>query len=262
MSENGNDSLARWKPSEDDIRKLMQSNQQFFEPLTKQVQKLYGVIEKKVTHFRNLNKVLLKYNWFYSFSIPEECYNEIVDAYNSGEDIENKINSFFVRYFTKDNYSALEKMVKEWNNNPYFKTRMEIINDCVRTLKNEKPGYNPSNVVLPPLIAQIDGIMTDFIEKEGFKFDKTKKKWISPDGEEISVKKAYQSIKTDLDSISEYPNTILLNVLFQSAFHGDELQVLPSFSRHKIMHGESIDYGNIENVIRAFLILEFLSCLE
>lgn len=262
MSKKEKDSLARWKPSREDIRKLMQSNQHFFENLTKQFQKTYKSIVKKVTNFRNLNTVLLKYNWFYSFSIPEECYEEIVNAYNSGEDIENKINSFFVNYFTKDNYSALLEMVKEWDNNPYFKTRMEIINDCVRTLKNKKPGYNPSNVVLPTLIAQIDGIMTDFIEKKGFKFDRTKKKWISPDGEELSVKKAYRSIKTDLDSISEYPNTILLNVLFQSAFHGDELKVLPSFSRHKIMHGESIDYGKTENVIRIFLILDFLSCLE
>jgi hypothetical protein len=153
-------------------------------------------------------------------------------------------------------------MVSEWDKNPFFKPRMEIINDCVQTLKNAKPGYNPSNVVLPVLIAQIDGIITDFIKKHDFKFDRSSRKWKSPSGEILGLKSAYKSIETDFDSISEYPNSILLDILFQTAYPGDELKKLPSFSRHKIMHGESLDYGKIENVIRAFLILDFLSYLE
>jgi len=262
MQKKESNSKSPWKPSEKDVTTFIQSSQQFFETVTKHIQIAYKSIEKTVIAFHNLNKILIKYNWFYSFSIPQDCYQEIIRAYNKGEDVENKINSIFVNYFTKDDYSALNEMVKEWNTNPLFKPRMGIINDCVQTLKLGKPGYNPSNVIVPALIAQIDGIITDFIEKKGFNFDKTKKKWISPEGEEFSVKKAFKSIKTDLDSITEYPNTILLNVLFQSAFHGDDLKVLPSFSRHKIMHGESIDYGKIENVIRIFLILDFLSHLE
>ena len=262
MPEKENDSKTPREPPNSYLSEWYRSNQKFFDSLRKQLQDTYRAIQKTVTHFHNLNKVLLKYNWFYSFNIPQECYQEIVDAYNSGIDVEKKINSFFVNYFTKDNYSALDDMVNEWHKNDLFKPRMDIINDCVQTLKFERLGYNPSNVVLPALIAQIDGIITDFIEKKGFKFDKKRRGWIDPNGNELSVKTAYKSINTDFDSISEYPNTILFDVLFQSAFHGDELKILPSFSRHKIMHGESINYGEIENVIRAFMILDFLSYLE
>jgi len=34
------------------------------------------------------------------------------------------------------------------------------------------------------------------------------------------------------------------------------------FSRHKIMHGEDLQFGTIDNVIRAFLLLDFLANLK
>jgi len=52
---------------------------------------------------------------------------------------------------------------------------------------------------------------------------------------------------------------IINDGLFQQAFHG-EGQKNPSFlSRHKILHGENIEYGTLENAIKLFLILNYLS---
>lgn len=40
----------------------------------------------------------------------------------------------------------------------------------------------------------------------------------------------------------------------------ERLQI--TFNRHKIMHGEYLKYGRIDNTIRAFLILDFLATLS
>jgi hypothetical protein len=243
-----------------------QSNPSIFDTFVKVTQKAQLSLKRFRTTIDSLNKILKDYNWFYSFSLPDECYGEIIEIQNAGVDVESKINQVFINHFSQNNFSTLETMVKEWNDNSIFRPRMEIINDCVLTLKNIKPGYNPSNVVLPALIAQIDGILMDFIEKHGFKFhkkiQKKRNKWQSPSGEILDLNEAYKSIDTDFEMISECSNFLLLNVLFQTAYHGDELKNLPTFSRHKIMHGESIEYGKMENVIRALLILDFLSYLE
>jgi len=52
---------------------------------------------------------------------------------------------------------------------------------------------------------------------------------------------------------------LALHVLFKKATPG-ELDVSPLvFNRHKILHGECTDYGTVENVTRALLVLDFLS---
>lgn len=249
-------------PQIDFYQLWLRSNQKIFDNLTKPFQNLQESLKKYETSVQNLNRFLIEYNWFFSFSLPEECYGKFIIIKNEGIDVEQRINQVFVRYISQNNYQTLKEMIDEWDKNTLFKPRMEIIKDCLLTLKNISSGYNPSNVVLPVLIAQIDGILMDFIKKHGFTFDRRSKKWKSPSGEIFDLKKAYTSVEADFEFISEFSNDLLLNVLFQNAYHGDELKNLPTFNRHKILHGESIDYGKLENIIRAFLILDFLSYLE
>jgi len=44
---------------------------------------------------------------------------------------------------------------------------MKILKDCVHGLRNARRGCNSSNFVLPALIAQIDGIQQEYMEKHG-----------------------------------------------------------------------------------------------
>lgn len=69
-----------------------------------------------------------------------------------------------------------------------------------------------------------------------------------------------QNIMTE--SMLELTNYIFFEVLFQSAYHDQPLGNPYTFSRHKIMHGEFLTYGRKDNVIRAFLILDFLAALK
>ena len=57
-------------------------------------------------------------------------------------------------------------------------------------------------------------------------------------------------------------NEIFLNILFQIAYPGKPLKTPFTFNRHKIIHGEYLKYGRIDNTIRAFLILDFLATLS
>jgi len=61
------------------------------------------------------------------------------------------------------------------------------------------------------------------------------------------------------DVFSSITNDIILDVLFAKVYPGESIKTPINFSRHKIMHDEWLDYGTKYNVIRTFLILDFLN---
>jgi hypothetical protein len=118
-------------------------------------------------------------------------------------------------------------------------------------MRNAKDKCNPSNFVIPTLIAQIDGIRIEFMDQNGLSFwtkDKVWKRWFEG--------------QTSNQELLDLANDIFLNILFQKSQPGKPLETPFTFSRHKIMHGEYLRYGRIDNTIRAFLILDFLATLS
>ncbi len=102
----------------------------------------------------------------------------------------------------------------------------------------------------PPLLAQIDGIFSQILEKNGIDIKKLrgygeKKNKFSQIDRKI--------IDEELQNLIE---DIFLNILFERAEYGN--MTTYSFNRHKILHGEYLRYGRKDNVLRAFLILDFL----
>lgn len=63
-------------------------------------------------------------------------------------------------------------MVDKWSNNPLFKRRIKIIKDCVNIMKVSGNDINYSNLVVPTLIAQIDGIQNEFMKLNGFQINR------------------------------------------------------------------------------------------
>ena len=140
---------------------------------------------------------------------------------------------------------------------------MKIFRSCVKTLKRAKPKDNPSNVVIPVLIAQIDGIMNEIIKKYNITYDQQNKVHIDIFGNQSkSQKEAERKLIGYLNQYSPEGQYLLLEVLFQKAYPGQSLDIPTTFSRHKILHGEDINYGRKTHTIRAFLILYFLHYLE
>ena len=162
------------------------------------------------------------------------------------------MNRLFVDYFSSGNFRNLENLVNGWKANKIFRPRMKIFRDCVFIMRNTKgKKHNPSNVVLPTLIAQIDGIRIKFMNQHGLSFNSKQRVW-----------KNFYKTQTSNQKLLSLANDIFLNLLFQTSQAGQPLKVPFIFNRHKIMHGEYIRYGSISNAIRAFLILDFLATVS
>jgi hypothetical protein len=236
-------------------QKWLDKNKTIFENFEKFWDKFYVIykISKSVAI-----PILKKYKWFISPSMPTSFIYEAVEIGRRKGNNFWSMNKLFVRYFSKNNFKNLKNLIEGWKNNNIFKPRMKILRDCISTLKSVKRPGNPSNLVISTLIAQIDGIQTEFMKQSGLHYDTIKRRWRDGSGKIIDKKKWLKS-QTLNSELLDIANDVLLNILFQGANPGEPLKTPFIFNRHKILHGEYLRYGRIDNTIRAFLILDFLS---
>lgn len=215
----------------------------------------FGINERVAT------KLLSKYKLFLSPSVDIRLFQEMARIAEKKGNRKAEINQLLVRYFFGNNYRDLEKLIRSWGKNELFRPRIKILRDCLIALMATGKGYNPSNVVLPTLIAQIDGISQCYMEKKGYSYVviTTKKHrrmgWVDINGTPAQWKEVYVS-NTKEHKYLTAACEIFINVLFESSTRGS--RSLITFNRHKIVHGEYTQYGRIDNVIRAFLVLDFL----
>jgi hypothetical protein len=203
-------------------------------------------------------QVLRQYKWLVTPSLPLTLVFEAARIGGKAAGRRKEMNGLFVGYFSSNAFANLAELVEGWCQNPIFQPRMKIFRDCVQTLRHAARGYNPSNVVVPTLIAQIDGIQTEFMRGRGLTFHIHSKKWRGKDGTPIDKDgwlRRYISNHKILDAAAE----LYFDVLFQRALPGEPLQTPFTLSRHKIMHGEQVKYGRIDNAIRLFLALDLLA---
>ena len=206
-------------------------------------------------------QILRKYKWFVTPSLPLSLIFEVVKIGAKKGNQRNAVNRLFFDYFSSKNYKNLKRLVEEWQTNKIFKPRMKIFKDCVSVIRNAKGKYNPSTIVLPTLIAQIDGIQKEFMKQNGLYFDLSKRRWIDKKGNDVNWKKWFRA-QTSTQELLDLANDIFLSILFHESQPGKPLETPFTFNRHKIMHGEFLRYGRIDNTIRAFLILDFLAILS
>lgn len=201
-------------------------------------------------------KCLKKYNWFISPNMDIPIVYEIMEVCNSSSEHKQKeINNIFVNYFLENNYKKLDGMVDKWSTNPLFKRRIKIIKDCVNIMKVSGNDINYSNLVVPTLIAQIDGIQKEFMKLNGFQINRHG--FIDSEGNKIDKNNYFRKLTSD-NEFFDSMNDFFLDVLFQTAHPGEKCKSL-HFSRHKILHGEITNYGQKVFTIRCFMILDFLS---
>jgi len=175
------------------------------------------------------------------------------------------INRLFIDYFSDNNWRNLEVMVKRWKKNHLLGKRHKILADCVETLKHiSSKRINVANVILPTLITQIDGAITDYLSSKNIQWetiydDKVDRKTgkVSSKGRKTQLRKAKRKVLSD--KLDDLANDIFLNILFQKSQPGKPLETPFNFNRHKIIHGEITKYGRNTYMIRAFMILDMLA---
>jgi len=223
--------------------------------------KFWPTFEESNIAKQEAGQILKKYKWLLSLHLPSSFIFKVAKIGRKKGNQRRAMNRLFVDYFSSGDFTNLSTLVDRWEKIAIFKPRMKIFRDCVSALINAKGNSNPSNFVLPTLIAQIDGIQTEFMKQNGLSFDPKARKWKDKKGIPINQKAWFKS-QTSNQRWLDLANDIFLNILFQKSLPGEPLETPFTFNRHKIMHGEYLKYGRIDNTIRAFLILDFLAALS
>lgn len=231
-------------------------------------------LEKIRVTAEEADEILKKYKWLISPSLPLDFTSRVIKINN---DITipktskyHQINKEFVAYLSGDNYTNLQDIINSWDKNQLFKPRMKIFRDSLELLKKSQKRVNTNNFIIPTLIAQIDGIISEYLKLKGWDYAFNPKNnrlnWVDTTGTNTnrysSQIQCYKDIYSGDYQLFASPNFLLLEILFQSAYHGQELNHPFTFSRHKIMHGEYLNYGRTHNTLRSFLILDFLAELK
>lgn len=225
-------------------------------------QQRYNVAETRAV------KVLQKYKWFITPSFPISFIFEIMKLDQTKGRHDKKVNNLFIEYYKADDWQKLEAMVSSWEKTPLLKNRYKILMDCVAVVKIAgKKGINEANVVLPTLITQIDGVLTDYLNSKGLQWDSDYDDWVDTKtrkvrkvGRKTQFKNAQPRILTT--PLGDQASGIFLNILFQRTQKGKPLATPFNFNRHKIIHGESLKYGRRDYLIRAFMVLDLLAHLN
>ena len=222
-------------------------------------QRQYKVAEPKAV------KVLQKYKWFITPSFPISFIFEVMKLDQTKGRHDKAVNSLFIEYYKAEDWQNLGIMVSGWKENPLLRNRYKILMDCVQVIKMAtKTGINEANVVLPTLITQIDGVLTDYLNSKGLQWDSDYDDWVDTKtgkvrkvGRKTQFKNAKPKVlTTPLDDLAI---DIFLNILFQRSQKGKPLATPFNFNRHKIIHGENVKYGRKDYLIRAFMVLDLLT---
>ena len=157
------------RPQIDFWQKWTEQNKKVFDNFSNywaNFQKTYNIAEQKAVG------VLQKYKWFITPSFPMPFIFEVVKLDKKKGRQDKAVNGLFIKYFEAKNWRNLEGMVNDWKNRPLLKKRYKILTDCVEVVKiTSKKGVNGANVVLPTLITQIDGALTDYLNSKGIQWD-------------------------------------------------------------------------------------------
>lgn len=237
--------INTWAKWAEQNRRLFQTTQNVWA----KYQAEYNIAEKDAA------KTLRKYKWFISPSIPVTLIFQVYKLDKKPGRQDKAVNQLFIRSFEANDWQLLDHMAGGWSKSPFFKSRYKIITDCILTVKSgSKAGINVSNVVLPTLIIQIDGILNDYMHAKGLSYNGYNSRNTVLQTNPLPV-----TLSTELEDVA---SEVFLNILFQRSQTGQPLATPFNFNRHKILHAEKTAYGRKDYLIRAFMVLDLLASLR
>jgi len=225
-------------------------------------------LQKIVIATDDAGRILEKYGWLIPPSIDIRVATLISNLGNKSGNHREKINKLFLDYYQRDNFKEIELVINRWKSNKLFRRRIKILKDCLKTIQLSKEigTFNSANVIIPTLIAQIDGVWTDYAISKGFDIRKYAEREVSKElnkhKKEIITKLKTSDSFVKLDDLFK---NMILETLWGTAYPRQcpkTGHIKTRFNRHKIIHGEYVSYGNIYNVLRAFFLLDFISELK
>lgn len=220
----------------------------------------YHIAEKQAV------RILRKHKWFVTPSFPAHFIFKIIKHDHSAGEQDIFIDQLFINFFQANNWRNLTVIVNSWKKNKLLFKRYNILSDCLKVIKSEPTRKINSivNVVLPTLITQIDGALSDYLDLQGIaygcSYDDGKRNGKIIVGRKSGFKnKKFKPLTPEFEDLV---NDVFLNILFQRTQIGKPLSTPFNFNRHKIIHGEDTNYGKVDYLIRAFMFLDYLSYIK
>lgn len=212
--------------------------------LTEEICGFHNKINQLYSDMDEICFILSKYNYLLPLTLPFNIHSDLLEYLKNADESNNEkeIDKILLKLFSNNKWEMTSEIVNKLDKNDKINPkRVIILKDCIKVLKYNS-RKTAANTILPVLIAQIDGIWVDILG--------TKNK--------DKLKNIIKNMK--IDKYANPARELLANILFQ--YTKTSIPVKSDFCRNKILHGEEVEYGSINNVIRAFLIIEFLDFIK
>jgi hypothetical protein len=191
--------------------------------------------------------------WPIAPSMPKTLIRRVVKLHQEGKS--RYVSQAIIGYYRRNNYSPLVEVVQRWRNHPLFALRTHIIEDALWAHRQGK--YTLS---VPALIAQVEGIMNDYVVANGLPVRLGK------------IKEVYEAVLGDSMDYDFSTWAIVETLLYQlrtntylpTPFEDELARPVRRrrSTRHTILHGIMPGYNRESHSLRAFLLLDALSALQ
>lgn len=196
-----------------------------------------------------------KYGWFIHGNLTLPFVLKLGEIGKATGNRRTAVAAAFIDYYRSDNWAEFRRMTIDWNRISALEPRRRrVLRDLSNTLMfHDPPRYNAANVVIPAVIAQIDGLLARFAaETLNLTFNTLGY------NERKALATAFASNIDSHFGFEEAAVDLIFNVLYATAYYRMVPEGGRMLSRHKIIHGEALGYGTLANALRLFLMLDFV----
>jgi hypothetical protein len=198
-----------------------------------------------------LSKLSSRYAWCFTPSVEFHAIAGIASAARNAKAPHRVIHRLVRNYLLRDDWFQLRRIVSEMDNYSIMRgRRCKIIRDCIIAMQwHGMRGFNAATLVVPTLFAQIDGVITEFAHEVGIP------KWND------RKQNGPQNLRRAFEVVTYAFDKPALDLIFEVLFAPSRPAVSLArrrLNRHKILHGQWLEYGRLEHVLRTILIVDFL----
>ncbi len=223
------------------IEKIYASIHKFENPLLEKLEIFHRIGESLKSYAENTPEYLLliaQNGWFIELdsrlNFPSEVAFEIIN-----ENVDNA-NDLMINYYSENIDRIFDELKQR------HPDRIEILNQIQLSYRDE--NYL---VMIPCVLAQVDGICFDFTRKKFFIKEKDNK--YLPEISSELEKSAGNFLSIYLSPLqNQTPIMVREN---------DKYKFPCKLNRHEILHGVSIDYGSLINSLKVISLLKYISDL-
>ncbi|MCE2504823.1 MAG: hypothetical protein J4G05_12350 [Chlorobi bacterium] len=219
-------------------------------------------LDEEEKEHTSIYQVFREHDWPVPMHMQYGKAQQIIELTQLSNQPRSTLNKLMIEYFESEGHNTLQLYANGWDRSPVWDaTRGKILMDCIHTMSIAKKTYNPSNVVVPTLISQIEGIRNQYLIYQGCQILPFNK-FLDQSGNKSDWKSLLRSSTPDNSDEDDIACELLLDILFKEAHTKVRLPSRNDLNRHKILHGESVRYGRRDIAYRFFLILDYLLMLR